>query len=111
MSVVREILKKKYDPPLDTGIAAAVIALNQANVETFESCEGGKGHAFPEPTVRFHGEKSEGYRAAAALLSAGLPVSELRRVWVLIDGDLTGPHWEVTLTSLACSENSAQDES
>jgi len=32
-------------------------------VEMIEFCEGGPGHAFPEPTVRLAGGKSEGYRA------------------------------------------------
>ena len=31
-------------------------------METFESCQGGAGHAYPEPTVRFFGEKAAGYR-------------------------------------------------
>ena len=41
----------EYDPPLDAGIAQAVVALRAGGVETFESCEGGPGHAYPEPTV------------------------------------------------------------
>jgi hypothetical protein len=32
-------------------------------VGTIESCEGGPGHAFPEPRVRLAGGKSEGCRA------------------------------------------------
>ena len=85
-----------YDPPLDPGIAHAVEVLRGAGVETFESCQGGPGHAYPEPTVRFHGEQPEGYRAVAAALYAGLRVSELRRVWPLERGELTGPWWELT---------------
>ena len=38
---------------LDPGIERAVNLLREARVETFESCEGGAGHAFPEPTIRF----------------------------------------------------------
>jgi hypothetical protein len=85
-----------YDSPLDPGIAAAVIALNAANVETFESCEGGPGHAYPEPTVRFHGNQAEGLRALAVAMNAGLRVSALRRTWPIIDGGTTGPWWELT---------------
>jgi hypothetical protein len=55
--------------------------LRAAGIETFESCEGGDGHAFLEPTIRFHGHKSEGFRALAVALEAGLRISELRRVW------------------------------
>ena len=85
-----------YDPPLDKGIEAAVTALCAAGVETFESCEGGAGHSYPEPTVRFHGNRAEGLRALAVALNAGLPVHELRRVWRVEDGDVNGPWWELT---------------
>lgn len=85
-----------FDPPLDAGIATYVVALKRAGIETFESCEGGPGHAFPEPTVRFHGDRAEGLRALAAALDVQLPVRELRRVWVVLDGEPTGPKWEMT---------------
>lgn len=85
-----------YDSPLDKGIEYAVLALAAGGVETFESCEGGHGHAFPEPTVRFHGHVGEGHRALGVALSAGLPVLELRRVWPVIDDEPTGPWWELT---------------
>jgi hypothetical protein len=84
---------------LDAGIAAVVAFLNQHGVETYESCQGGAGHAFFEPTVRFHGEKQEGYRVAALLLQHGYRVADLRRFWSVIDGELTGPRWEVTLVT------------
>src|SRR5688500_15798303 len=64
-----------YDPPLDVGIRTAVHALRAAGIETFESCEGGPGHAYLEPTVRFHGDRGEGFRALAVGLQAGLPVT------------------------------------
>lgn len=80
---------------LDPGIAVIVELLLAAGVETFESCEGGPGHAFPEPTVRFYGHRDEGYRALAVVLQAGIRVSALRRYWSVIDGEPTGPHWEL----------------
>ena len=85
-----------YDPPLDCGISDAVIVLQAAGIETFESCEGGPDHAYPEPTVRFHGNQAEGFKALAAAMHGGLPVTELRRVWPLLDGEPTGPWWELT---------------
>ena len=88
----------QYEPPLDPGIAPFVHHLAESGIETFESCEGGEGHAYPEPTVRFFGGKAEGYRAVSASIEAGFAVSALRRVWPLIDGELTGPYWELTLT-------------
>lgn len=87
---------REYDPPLDPGIADAVRVLRDAGVETFESCEGGSGHSYPEPAVRFHGERAEGFRALTVAMQAGLSVYALRRVWRLEDGEPTGPWWELT---------------
>lgn len=84
-----------FDPPLDTGIRAYVLALRNGGVETFESCDGSPGHAYHEPTVRFHGNQAEGYRALAVALNCGLSVHELRRVWCVVAGELTGPCWEL----------------
>lgn len=84
---------------LDSGIAEAVEVLRGAGIETFESCQGGEGHAYPEPTVRFHGEISEGFRALAIAVQAQLPVAELRRVWVMQDGEPVGPDWELVFYS------------
>lgn len=85
-----------HDHIIDAGIARAVDALQNAGVETFESCEGGYGHAFNEPTVRFNGDHSEGFRALAVVMKEGLPTDQLRRVWPLADGEPTGPCWELT---------------
>lgn len=90
-----------FDPPLDAGIADAVSILVAAHVETFESCEGGRGHSFPEPTVRFHGHRDEGFRAVGVALRAGLRVTAPRRVWDVIDGEPVGPHWEMTFARAA----------
>lgn len=54
-------------------------SLDAAGIETFESCEGGEGHAFTESTIRFYGERDEGFRALAIAVSCGLPVGDLRR--------------------------------
>ena len=85
-----------FDPPLDSGISKAVQLLRNEGVETFESCEGGKGHSYHEPTIRFHGDRSEGLRALAVAIRTGLAVQELRRVWPIVDGEPTGPWWEIT---------------
>src|SRR5579864_8916432 len=81
---------------IDPGIANAVSILQQNGVETFESCEGGEGHAFPEPTVRFYGTPAAGPRALAVCMDHGLPVMALRRVWYMENHELTGPNWELT---------------
>lgn len=89
---------RQYPTPegLDAGIATAVDVLMDYGVETYESCEGGKGHSYPEPTVRFHGQPEEGFRAYAAARERGLNVSALRRIWTVVNGELSGPSWEMT---------------
>lgn len=82
--------------PLDAGIRRYVLILRSQGIETFESCEGGDGHAYPEPTVRFHGNSSEGFRAFNAAMTFGLPVLSLRRVYDVNSGWLEGPWWEMT---------------
>jgi hypothetical protein len=85
-----------FEPPLDAGIREIVITLLANGIETFESCEGGRGHSFPEPTVRFEGSSSEGLRALSVALENGLPVAELRRSWGIVDGLIHGPWWAMT---------------
>jgi hypothetical protein len=93
-------VEKSWTESLDSGIREIVIAMHAAGVETFESCEGGRGHAFPEPTVRFHGGTAEGFRALTIAIERGLPVLELRRTWPVIDFAPTGPWWEMTFRRL-----------
>jgi hypothetical protein len=93
-----KILSIEYDPPLDKGIIKEVNILAENGIETFESCEGGVGHAFTEPTVRFHGDKSEGFKALAVALQNGLKPSNIRRIWDIIDYEPIGPYWEMTFT-------------
>lgn len=82
---------------IDVGIRQAVRVLQQHRIETCESCEGGAGHAYPEPTVAFYGAAEAGWRALAVCIAYHLPVRSLRRVWDVLDGnEPTGPHWEVT---------------
>ncbi len=82
---------------LDPGIRRAVGQLQACGIETFESCEGGPGHAFAEPTVRFYGTPEAGWRAVGICLAYGLPILSLRRVWHMLDpNEPTGPHWEIT---------------
>lgn len=89
------------DMELDPGIRRAVLILRQGGIETFESCEGGKGHAFPEPTVKFHGDNSEGFKALAVAMTHHLPVLSVRLVWDFYDGLPHGPWWEMNFRTTA----------
>jgi hypothetical protein len=91
-----EYLKTLLPRNLDTGIRREVEILFSNGVETFESCEGGKGHSFPEPTIRFHGNSAAGWKALQVAFDHALPVSALRREWCIIDGEPTGPTWAMT---------------
>jgi hypothetical protein len=91
---------ESFAPPvdleLDRGIRHYVLVLRSGGIETFESCEGGDGHSYPEPTIRFHGNNGEGFKALSIALTFGLPVLAVRRTWDVIEGELTGPWWEMT---------------
>ena len=89
------------ESPLDPGIAPFVKALLEDGIETFESCQGGPDHAYSEPTVRFHGDRSEGFHALALAQRRNLPVAALRRAWPVEDGEPTGPWWEMTFSRTA----------
>lgn len=91
----------EVSPPLDAGIRPFVDVLNSGGIETFESCQGGSGHAYPEPTIRFYGGREEGFRALAVALRSGLPVLAVRRSWPIQDGEPTGPYWEMTFSQSA----------
>ena len=58
-------------PELDAGIREEVRILREEGIETNNSCQGGQGHSYPEPTIRFFGGHDEGYRAVAAAMRRG----------------------------------------
>jgi hypothetical protein len=92
-----------WERELDPGIAPFVRVLREYGVETFESCEGGAGHSYSQPAVRFHGEYPEGFRALAVALEHGFPIRALHRCWHVQDGEPVGPDWELTLWAGATS--------
>jgi hypothetical protein len=84
---------------LDPGIRYYVLVLRSMGVETCQSCQGGPGHAYLEPTVEFYGDQAAGPRAVAAALTHGLPVSALRREWDVTSGEMRGPIWTMTFAT------------
>jgi hypothetical protein len=87
---------------LDAGIQKAVERLQLEGIETFESCEGGTGHSYAEPTIRFHGTPEAGWRALGVCLAYGLPILFLRRIWAVLDAnEPTGPYWEIVFRPLS----------
>lgn len=89
------------DLPLDRWIGFAVKVLRDAGIETIESCQGGAGHAYREPSVRFAGTSTAGFRAFNAAMEHGLPVAKVQRYWSVCDGELTGPDWLMVFRPLS----------
>jgi len=97
----RDNFEAGLDMQLDPGIRRYVLALREGGVETFESCEGSEGHAFREPTIRFDGPVSAGFKAYAVACERGLPVASLRLVYPINENKmLTGPWWEMTFIAM-----------
>ena len=84
------------DMELDPGIRRYVLILRSQGIETFESCQGGEAHAFPEPTIKFHGNHGEGFKALAVAMTFHLPILSVRLAWDFYDGFPHGPWWEMT---------------
>jgi hypothetical protein len=101
-------MPEEYEPPLDPGIKTYVVLLREHGVETFESCQGGERHAFPEPTVCFSGERAEGFRALAVALQHDLPVASLRRTWRIYDREPMDVRWEMTFFRKADTDANAE---
>lgn len=101
----REQFAPATDLELDAGIRRAVLMLRSAGVETFESCEGGAGHAFPDPTIKFHGGAWAGYRAFAAAVECGLPVLRIQKVYGVSGAQLEGPWWEIVFRTTASDQS------
>ena len=97
-----EIYKYEEWPELDAGIAPAVMLLREAGFGTFTSCQGGEGHAFEEPTIRFL-ITDNGDQAVKVLMDAGYLVSDLRRITTYVKTVDNRPQysadefWEIVL--------------
>ena len=83
------------DGVLDKGVGHYVNTLRRGGIETFESCQGGPGHCYSECTVRFHGHRGEGFKALSIAMTYDFPVSDLIRIWPIVDGEPTGPWWQM----------------
>jgi hypothetical protein len=70
-----------FPDTVDSLILPAVKILTDHGFKTFESCQGGEGHAFLEPTVRFEGDEFDLIRACEICRFYGLAVCEGRRIF------------------------------
>ena len=95
---------------VDAGIRRAVRVLWENGIETTQSCEGGDGHPVDEPTIWFGGHRGEGFRALGIAATFGLKVSELRRIWPILDGEPTGPEWVMTFARTPALRDNPSDD-
>lgn len=66
---------------IDNGIRPAVEIMVKHGFDTFESCEGGKDHAMPEPTIKFYGSEFDLMRAYDICSHYRLNILSVRRVY------------------------------
>lgn len=82
----------------DQGFAVRV--LHASGFETCQSCQGGAGHAYHEPTVEMVATSSDalGFGALEALHAYGLPVSGVAINWPVHNGMPFEKNWRITFS-------------
>ena len=70
---------------LDPLIRPVVELLNAHGFKTYESCQGGEGHCYQEPTVRFFGSEFDLIRAYEICKCYNINVYEAKRVFIKED--------------------------
>ena len=93
-----KMMPSKWYDRLDAGIRFAVKVLHAKGFETCQSCQGGKGHAYDQPSVDLIaiGDDAWGFAAVAALQDYGLPVRDLSMLWNLRNGLPYEKLWRIT---------------
>jgi hypothetical protein len=87
------------DKNLDEQIKPIVELLRKYGFNTYESCQGGEGHAFPQPTIRFEGDEFDLIRAYELCEHFGYRPSEVSRVY-----------WKVPLSYIDTHECNLEKE-
>lgn len=85
---------------IDAGIRFAVRVLHAAGIETCQSCEGGQGHSYKEPSIDLRADgphRASGFRALSALADYGLHVRRVELVWDVVDDLPTERIWRIVL--------------
>jgi hypothetical protein len=84
---------------IDAGIRFPLRVLHAHGFETCQSCQGGKGHAYLEPTIDMvagGASDSEGIAALGPLAAYGLPVSTVGIIWNIEQGLPYEKLWRIT---------------
>ena len=90
--------KKEYEK-LDKGIRFPVKVLHAAGLETCQSCEGGKGHAYELPTIEMISRDSDadGFAALAVLAHYGIEVFSIGIQWPIKNWMPYEKNWRIEL--------------
>jgi hypothetical protein len=84
---------RSIERDVDKGISRYVGIFLRNGIETCQSCEGGPGHAYPEPTIDCYGGIGSGWAILKVCLDFDLPIMTLCLFWDITDGLPTGPAW------------------
>jgi hypothetical protein len=92
------MMPETFYQELDPGIRFAVRVLHAGGFETCQSCQGGKGHAYFEPTIDLIARDDDaiGFGALATLRDYGLPLNGVAIVWPIANGQPYEKLWRVT---------------
>lgn len=96
-----KIMSESFYKTLDDGIRFPVRILHAHGFDTCQSCQGGKGHAYLEPTIDMvAGGKGdvEGIAALGPLAQYGLPVSTIGLIWNIDEGLPYEKLWRITFS-------------
>ena len=100
-AIVRSfVLPEEVYQIMDPGIRFAVRVLHaKGGIETCQSCQGGPGHSYVQPSIDIiaGGQDSTGFAALAALADYGINVDEILLVWNIQNGLPYEKLWRVTL--------------
>ena len=84
---------------LDRGIRFAVRVLHARGFETCQSCQGGRGHCYDQPTIDLNatGDDAWGFAAVAALQDYGIQVMDVSLHWNIRHGLPYDRKWRIQL--------------
>jgi hypothetical protein len=85
-------VREKWLLTLDEGIRYYVDVLEKEGIETCQSCQGGPGHCYEQPTVDFYAHNVGAiYKVASIATTYGLPWCDIYLAWSNQDHLMNGP--------------------
>jgi len=98
MPIRTKMWRAKGYAGIDAGVRFAVKVLHAQGIDTCQSCQGGKGHAYPEPSIEMvcGSDDARGFAALSALNAYGLPVQDIAIIWKIHNGMPYEKLWRIT---------------